>query len=297
MKTLYFSVLDEFFIKISSDAEFIFTDTEFLLLQGYVPAISWLKEAPEKIDFTIEHQEISNKKFVQEDSRLIINDEWQGKFSTDLYHLLYGITRLWLLKKKEFAVHGACLGKDDSYTLVLGHSGNGKTSIVLKSLLDDKVKIFSGNKTVISFSPGSIIGIAGTKTITIRGEDKDKLNDSGVKNFVEYFGRHAFNLEKDKYSHLKTVPIKTIAIVKLNDYQEEFKELNTLSALHTVYPYFLDAVNADIVLSGAESVFLGTPPAGVQNFLVSQLKNVLEHIPVYSIIGSAPFVTDKILKL
>ncbi len=297
MSTLFFLIPDQFSMKISSNKDLSFSDAEFLLLKGYIPGITRLDVEPEHIDLVIEHTESEEKKLIQKENFVHIFDAWNGVFSADLYHLLYGIVRVQFLKRNLFPIHGACVGKG-GYVLMVGHSGVGKTSVVLRLLENADTKIFSGNKTVVSFgSDNKLVAVAGTPTITIRGSDKSRLDDLKIADHVEYWDRYAFMLNPERYADTNFVPVKAIVVVRLNDYTEECNKMDSSSALHTLYPYFLDVVNADVVISGTEDVFLGTPPQGIEKYLVSHLKTVLKDIPAYSLIGSSSFVAGEILKL
>ncbi len=296
MSTLFFSVLIRLKIKITSNRDLAFGDTEYLLLKGYVPNICQLKSEPKKVDVFIKHTESKERKLIQKEDYIHIFDTWDGVFPADLYHLLYGIVRVQLLKRKLFSVHGACVGKDGC-VLIVGHSGSGKTSVVLKLLQDKGVKVFSGNKTVVSFGSDKLVAVAGTPTITIRSADEKKLKELDVSNMVSCWERYAFTLSPERYENKKSVRVKAIVMTRLNDYEKEYKKINPLSALHNLYPFFLDVVNADVVMSNAEDVFIGTPPKGTEKYLAEHLKRVLENTPVYSLIGSSTFVADEILKL
>jgi hypothetical protein len=296
MSALFFTIPNHLTIKISSDKDLAFGHNEYLLLKGYIPSIVQLDSESDKIDLVIEHTESEDKKLIQKENHVHIFDTWKGVFSADLYHLLYGIVRVQFLKRNLFPIHGACVGKSD-YVLIVGHSGAGKTSVVLKLLEDKDIKIFSGNKTVVSFESGKLAAIAGTPTITIRVSDKDKLDELKISDHVEHWGRYAFTLSPEKYEKRESVRIKAVVIVKLNDYMQENKEINSLSALHNLYPFFLDVVNADVVISDADDVFIGTPPEGTGKYLATHLKSALKDVPVYSLIGSSTFVAYEILKL
>jgi hypothetical protein len=297
MSTLFFSIPNQFSMQISSDTDLSFSHSEQLLLRGYIPGIVFLDSEPAMVDVVIEHTESKGRKLIQEGSYVHIFDTWNGEFSADLYHLLYGIVRVQFLARSLFPIHGACVG-NNGYVLMVGHSGAGKTSVALELLKDPAVKVFSGNKTVVSFVEDSaLVAVYGTPTITIRGSDKSALNDLRITDYVEYWDRYAFMLDSARYAAGHTVPIKAIAIVRLNDYTEECRKMHPVSALHTLYPYFLDAVNADVVIGGAEDVFIGTPPLGTQKYLVAHLKAALENLPVYSLIGSSSFVASTMLQL
>jgi len=297
MSTLFFQIPEQLTMKIISDRDLSFTHSEYLLLKGYIPGIIQVDSESTNVDLVIEHIESKDRKFIQEENKVKIYDTWKGVFSADLYHLLYGIVRVQFLKRKLFPIHGACVGKD-GYVLIVGHSGAGKTSVVLKLLQESDMQVFSGNKTVVSFDENNkLTAVAGTPTITIRGSDKSKLNDLKISDHAEYWERYAFTLNSECYSQETAVPIKAIVIVKLNDYMQENKLINPLSALHNLYPYFLDVVNADVVVNDTEDVFVGTPPKGIEKYLVSHLKAVLEDIPIHSLIGSSSFVATEIQKL
>ncbi len=297
MSTLFFSISNQFSLKISSNNDFTFGKSEYLLLKGHIPGVLQLDSEPKQVDFVIEHVESADKKLIQKENFVQIFDTWKGTFSPDLYHLLYGIVRVQLLKRNLFPIHGACVGKD-GYVLIVGHSGAGKTSVVLKILEDSGTKVFSGNKTVVSFDQDNkLTAVAGTPTITIRSSDKNKLLDLKISDHLEYWERYAFMLSSDMYANQASVPIKAIVVVKLNDYMQENKKINPLNALHNLYPFFLDVVNSDVIISDTENVFVGTPPQGTEKYLATHLKAVLHALPVYSFIGSASFVASEILKL
>ncbi len=294
--SLFFSIPGNLTMKVTSDNNLSFGDSEYLLLKAYVPGITLLNLEPDHIDLTVEHIESEEKRLVREESRIHIFDTWNGMFPDDLYHLIYGIVRVEFLKRSLFPVHGACVDIHGQI-LIIGHSGSGKTSVVLKLVESGKAKIFSGNKTVVKFDQAQeLISVAGTETITIKNSEKGKFTHLEIRNPVELWNRLAFTLDRDSYS-AETKPVRAIVLVRLNDAVEENKKLSELSALHSLYPYFLDVVNADIVMGGTEDVFVGTPPKGVEKYLVSHLKNVLNNLPVHSMAGSASFISSEILKL
>jgi hypothetical protein len=297
MSNLFFSVCDRLTIKISSKSDLNFSESELFLLKAYVPNINRLASEPKKIDFTINHTESEEVRIIKKENSIHIFAVWDGKLPPDLYHLLYAAMRNKFLGHKLFSVHGACVGKN-SYILLVGHSGDGKTSVALKLLNDEKIKIYSGNKTVISLGgQDKIMAFAGTPTITIRGEDKERLKDLNIANYIEYWGRYAFMLTAEKYTEIKKVPIKAIVMLKLNDNIQEFKKLDILSGLHILYPFFLDVVNSDVIIGNTDSVFVGTRPAGIENYLVANLKKFLKNTPVFFAAGSSYFIADKILRI
>jgi len=78
----------------------------------------------------------------------------------------------------------------------------------------------------------------------------------------------------------------------LNDGVQDWRELQPTSALHTLYPYFLDTVNADIVIG--KDVFNGSVSQETKKYLAGRLGKAVERVPVYSAAGSLSFIVEKI---
>lgn len=227
----------------------------------------------------------------------------------DLIFLTYGVARQKWLKQGIYCVHAACLeDTQQRLSLVVGHSGVGKTAVTLSSLGRGH-KVFSGNRTLVKFAGAengagsdtvvTIVAIAGTRTITTKAEDlarhlPNALLEDGQKDQqdeqVAYQGRSAFTLSPRFYADPTPQVVTAITLPRLNDGAEKAKQLSALSALHKLYPYFLDAVNADIVLAGGRIVFSGAPPSGVGRRLANELSLALTHLPVWELEGSLPFI-------
>ena len=264
---------------------------EKVLLEAYLPGVNLISEPDRTPDITIEHEQSESKKLIQDKNRVLISDTWKKEFPSDFYHLLYSIARLEFIKHNLFPVHAACVGKDD-YILVVGHTGVGKTSVVLELLKNKNLLLFSGNKTVVSFKlNGDMEAIAGTKTITASHKDIERhLGDK--TEIVQYGNRTALLLDNNTD---KSGRIRAIVLVSLNDGVSENNLIESTSALHRLYAYFLDTVNADTVFG--ENVYVGTPLLWTQEKLAQNLKEALSKIPAYSIKGSIDFVCDSITKL
>lgn len=226
----------------------------------------------------------------------------------DLIFLIYGIVRQKWLKQGLYCVHAACLeNQQKQLSLIVGHSGVGKTAVTLSALARG-YKVFSGNRTLVKIIPGAakgdsgtsaaITAIAGTRTITTRAEDLARHVPEAMENEgVGYEGRSAFSLNKRFYASQAPQAVTLITLPRLNDGVEKSRQLSALSALHKLYPFFLDAVNADIVLAGGSVVFAGTPPSGVNKRLASELCQALKHLPVWELEGSLPFINQTLEEL
>ncbi len=295
MTKLYFSFLNKFTVGVFSNSKILFSDKEMVLLRARVPGISLLSDNDIKPDLIIEHNESSNLSFVQEKDRCIIYDTWGSKIPDDVYHLIYGMVRSKCISMNIFPVHSACMGSDE-YILLVGHSGSGKTSILIESLQDPRIDVFSGDKTFVSFEDSTLKAIAGTKSITIRKRDFENLDDKYFKNFIDYGDRIV--LKEVKSSSVDdSVNIKAVVLVRVNDYIQEIKKEDMQSALHTLYPFFLDTIKVDVILDRLGEVYIGDSSVDSHKHLFSSLSKTLTTVPVYSATGSSKFIYEEILKL
>jgi len=264
-----------------------------LLLGAYVPGAELVANPDRTPDMVIEHEQTDDKRLIRKEDRIHIYDNWEKDFPLDFYHLLYSMVRVELLKRGFFSVHAACIGKSD-YVLIVGHTGVGKTSVVLELLKNKAMKLFSGNKTIVAFKGGALEAVGGTSTLTASVEDINKHHSGNNTDVIKYGTRAAVTPNKHMNNPGR---IRAIVLVGLNDGVAENNLLDPVSALHRLYAYFLDTINADTIVCGGRDVYVGTPPTGVQESLAQNLKEVLSKIPTYSIKGSMDFVCDAITKL
>lgn len=201
----------------------------------------------------------------------------------DVPHYLYSLARLDLLKRGLFPVHAACVGKDGRNALLVGHSGDGKTTVAMKLLATGRWKMFSGNKTVVDFfAPGKMAAVGGTRIVSVKRPDGS---------------RSAARLRADQAEPAPRVDVLAVFRLRLNDGYDCASKLPPLNALHVLYPFFLDVVNADVILDDGKRVVAGEPPPGARERLAKELAAALAAIPAYEITGSAAFVTGQIEKL
>jgi hypothetical protein len=216
--------------------------------------------------------------FSRKDNVYVLRDQWKGEASLlDLLFLCYGAARRSWLKGGLYPVHAAALDMGAAHktglTLLVGHSGSGKTSVTL-SAVSRGHKVFSGNKTLVRIDGDKLIAVAGTRTMTTKAEDVERHLSTGAVQSA-YHGRSAFYLNKEHYAPTSPAMVHRIVLPRLNDGAEKSRRLGSLAALHKLYPFFLDTVNADIVLSGGKSVLSGNPDKGVREKLTAGLGLVL----------------------
>lgn len=199
------------------------------------------------------------------------------EFPADLPHLLYGLERKALLQQKLYPVHAACVGKDGEYMLLVGHSGAGKTTLAARLVEKDGWKLYSGNKTVVRFDADGMKAVAGTRIMTAVGKD---------------FNRFAYEMPAADCAPEPEVKISRIALVRVNDGVQECQAISPASALHTLYPYFLDTVNADVIVNGKD-VFSGAVPDITRKHLAENLGRELQSVPARRISGPMAFMQEK----
>jgi len=202
-------------------------------------------------------------------------DTWKGEASLmDLLFLCYGAARRAWLKRGLYPVHAAALSMGDGgLTLLVGHSGSGKTALTLSAVARGH-KVFSGNKTLVRIDTAGdrtvLTAVAGTRPMTTKAEDVERHLGLGTFN-TGYQGRSAFYLSNEHYAATAPSVVTDIILPRLNDGVSKRKFLGAVSALHKLYPYFMDAVNADIVLSGGKCVLSGEPRPRVRELLAAGL--------------------------
>lgn len=264
MKDYHFRAAGDLKIRFRT-AHDLHADKNALLQFGaYIPGFALLDGRPDHID-------------------LKLGSNWAqtNGIPEDTYHLLYGMVRKELLIKKDLCtIHGACVGLGDQFRLVVGHSGSGKTTLAQRLIDKHAMKLFSGNKTVLRFDKeGTITAIAGTRTMTAL--DKNQK-------------RYAYELKAQQYETAQEVRISGIDIIRVNEGVKECQQLNPLGALHTLYPYVMDQVNADVI-TGAHQIFDGAVPSATKQKVVKGLSAALNNIPVRKISGSMDAMEEMVM--
>lgn len=272
-----------------------------LLAAAYIPGVKFAQAQGEH-DLTVSYHE-GPPQLTVDASRIELSDSFHGHTVLDLIHLLYSACRMQWLKRGLYCVHSACVGapsdcNQSGFSLIVGHSGSGKTTLAL-SLAEKGLKIFSANKTLLALGNDGIKAIAGTETITRTSAVEAQASAQEKIGLHSYLGRSAYRLPEQHYSQdLSIVPVTTIALTRLNDGAEEWEVLSATSALHRLFPFALDSVNADVVLLQGGAVFCGAGPdePQVRNTLAASLKAALARVQVVSVCGSRQYITDKLMR-
>lgn len=284
--------------RLTSDVkELVLEPHARMLFRAYVPGLEVSNAVIASPDFTIRHKESDARKLVRGSQTTTIFDAWNGQVPFDIYHILYGLTRLELLKKGLYPVHSVCVRGKSGNVLIVGHSGSGKSTTALELVQSAGMTMVSGNKTVIKFSEEHRMQVvAGTPTMTIRESDRKRYSTVIGEN-VSYYNRLAFELKPEQYTTPTNEDLVAVVVVLLNDGIQDCSRVSPDSAAHKLYPYYLDAVNADTLVCGNTAVLDGTPTHEAKVRLATGLGKALQHTPVYSVVGSLAYVSRTISNL
>ncbi|MCX6723189.1 MAG: hypothetical protein NT094_03970, partial [Candidatus Staskawiczbacteria bacterium] len=263
-----------------------------LLLQAYIPGITVLKnKAKKEVDMTVRYSHSKKQKILHKNNTIIIYDDWSREIPIYFFHLIYSIVHELFLKKSHYSIHSACIYKNGQGSLLLGHTGVGKTTVMLSLVENYKFKVFSSNKTLVGFNTKSELeAIAGTTTITYKNDNNSKNAPDKLINFVN---RCAYKLPDEYLCSEKKGKIRKVYNIKLNPFVEECVKLNKIESIITVYPSLFDYINADIILFNGLDLYDG----GLQNIsavskkvILKHLAKALESMEVYNIAGSLEFI-------
>lgn len=276
-----------------------FGERESLLLQAYVPGIRIVKKMPKSNlndkKISIDYFKSDNIKIDSKKETIRIYDNWSKEIPVYFFHLIYSISHYALLKKGYYTVHSACVGTGNQWSLLLGHTGVGKTTVMLNLLRNYKFKMFSSNKTLIKFQKDFCLeAIAGTTTITCKDNISNKLKKI-TKKKVNFVNRIAYKLPNE-YSTLKNkVKISRLYFVKLNPAVEECVRLSNFESMVALYPLLFDYINSDIILFNGEDLYNGTSiTTREKKKMLSSLKKSLISLAVYNLNGSLDFISKTI---
>lgn len=271
-------------LQFQSDVSFEYGEKERTELSAHLPGLQ--ESHVDEGSLKIVHRYNEGVHLNQHAGNVVLAAPWKGSLPPDFIHLAYGAARVEWLEKGIVPVHAACIGSEKGYALIMGNPGSGKTSLTLYNLLHHGQKLFSGDKTLLKFSGAKLVAIAGTHTITIRAEDAERWKDLPKMDEVAFVDRLAFKLPTEYYSQQKEVVINAIVLIGLNDAVETIYKLTPASALHTLYPLFLDKQREDILVEGDQAFFDGSIPADERVKIAKDIKIALERVPVYKAVGS-----------
>jgi|CXWL01.1.fsa_nt_gi hypothetical protein len=287
----------EICIELIFDSTVPFGEREELLLNAYIPGVSVSTISPSSTIKLFYYFNKEKKSLQIEEGGILIRDDWSRVVPIYFFHLIHSIALKQWHTKHLFSVHSASFGNEDELSLIIGYSGSGKTTTALNLLKEKGIKLFSSNKTLVTFERNNLIGLAGTRTITCKMKDFDKY-ESLAHNPVIFGNRTAFKIQKENWLISKKIRVKNIFLIQLNDYLDEFFKLDKFESLVHLLPFFLDYNNSDIILFSGTQLFDGTVnPSIVKPNLLVSLNETLPEINIYVVSGSLEHVIKKITNL
>lgn len=212
---------------------------------------------------------------------------WNNTIKADLPHLIYGILRQHWIEQGNYPIHSICFEN----SLLIGHSGNGKTTLAL-SAMKKKIDIFSFDKTLVNFHDMQLLAKSGTDVISIRKElyEQECLINPELLNFDSLYNgdRVVLQVPISKSPQL----INKVYLFYLNDIDLVKKSLTSLSSLHELYPFFLDCNKNDVIMNNGQYIFTGNVSVQSKQKLTESLKNWLCNIEVEILIGNKDDIID-----
>lgn len=263
-----------------------------------------------------------------------LHEDKKTIWKNDLPHFIYALLRQYWIEAGLSPVHSLCVGRVHRLSLVIGHSGTGKSTLAsellkldypvhsldrtlvhINNIDNDINKNFNFNKKHVhltQFAGTQVLSLR-KNSININGNKHDDMNNDTNINIntllqslnhsdssqiyrvvAENDERIIIQMQSENHNnsnHVHANNINRIYLLNINDGEFKVSPLSPLSALHTLYPYFMDKIKEDIILGGGEIVFSGKISEkiieGVQNQLIQKLKNLVESIPVATLWGSA----------
>ncbi len=258
---------------IHINAEFL---PDQLLLDAYVPKL--LQEDSCMLTLTLKSSSCTS--LVAHKSHVVLNTPCGDEFPMDGYHLLGAMVRESLLRKGTYSVHSTCIDGN----LILAHSGGGKSSVLLECVQQEMEKVISGNKTLLCLHEGKMRATGGTRTMTIGKEAFDQQVNMPIPDVKVYEDRVAFKLNSELYDEMPQ-NIQTIWMVKLTNGPLKYQKMSKMSALHKLFPFFMDRVNASVVLGEGEDVFQPDDKEA-EGKLPNLLFQALKDIQVFEVSGT-----------
>ena len=274
-------------IELQSNGPIPLSNRDILNLSGHLPGLELTKLTT---DVGIYHQQSEKNDFIFTDSgdSIHLQQYWGKGLHDDIPHLLYGLARKQWLSDYIFPVHAVCIGTaQDGYVLLMGAPGSGKTSVLLESITNTNIKVFSGDKTLIRVSnDNELVAISGTKLITIRKPDVSTWENI-KKQSPHYFGdRYVFRLPNDIYSESESVKIKKIFIIGMNNGDLKRYKIDFPSSLHTLFPFFMDKQREDTIIADGKAIYNGQVSNKIKQKLTFELSESLQLIPTEMVLGT-----------
>lgn len=239
-------------------------------LQSQVPNIQLIEILLDKLTVktlpdTITVQFMSHEyyKIIKTDNTYLLFGKWNEQMKGDIPHLLYSVLRQLWVEQEVYAVHSICLNN----SLLIGHSGSGKTSLAVEALRKN-VSVLSYDKAVLTFNENALQIVAGTQVISMRKELYQKEKQLFLHSRIEENGERFLMTTLDKvYPEI----IKNIYLFFITPIDLVVKKLPLGSSMHELYPFFLDTIKTDTIIGNGQFIFNGNNSQLAKETLIQHL--------------------------
>lgn len=267
--------IHQFILKVNLPEEI-----EIYKLQSQIPNIELVKDNFNSL-CNIEFDFIENNihKIVQHNNKIRLYGVWNDNIKTDIPHLLYSILRHYWIENAYYPIHSIMLEN----SLLIGHSGSGKTSLSLEALKQG-IEVYSYDKTLVHFSNQDLKFLAGTNVISVRKEVYEK--ESAIYSLTEPLSIHEGRIVLSANQPGDQPLIKHPYLFFLADTPLSVNKMTIASSLHELYPFFLDTIKTDVIIGNGAAIFNGNNNSMSKEILLNHLnKWLLRNNSLETLIG------------
>lgn len=284
------------FIEIYLEESLIFSEHDKFLIDIHIPGVGLFLNnnkstkciAKVKLSFSKKSYSIQKGKNIE------IFDSFKSKIPLYVYHLIYSVFHKYWLNIGVYSVHAACVSKNGFATLLLGHSGFGKTTISLKLVEKYGFKLVYSDRVLLKIKKnGNITPIGGTKLITYKHSNKH-IPLSILKPNAEYVDRKIQKLLSNYMQTESPKLINSIAFIRLNNIENNINTVDAFEALVVLYKFFLDILGSDALILNGKGIYEGIDLKLESKMnLLKELRKVTKKISIISVVGPLEQISGK----
>lgn len=203
-----------------------------------------------------------------QDYHILIKGLWNNSSKQDIPHLAYSLLRQYCVDHEIYPVHSIGI----EHTLFIGHSGQGKTTLALEAIKEN-LSVFSTDRTLLNFAQGELFSRLGTSLLSVRTKNINCIDYNKTPALIGYTGeRELCYYRQENQPNL----IHSIILFQLTEEPLFIEKISSTSALHQLYPYFLDVIKQDVLLSQS-LLFCGYNSNHTKQLLACHLESWLKH--------------------
>jgi len=283
------------FLELHLCEPLVFNNFDQSLLNIHVPSVTANFIKGKKCIAIIKLVSAGKIKSIQKGKNIEIHDAFNLKIPLYIYHLVYSVFHKFWLRINVYSVHSACVSKNGFITLLLGHSGFGKTTVSLNLLKKYGFRLVFSDRVLLKIKKDSIlVPFGGTKLITYKKTNK-KIPLNLVKSNKEYVDRKIAKLLPN-YT-LKEIPssVDAIIFIRLSNTENKIEIVEPFEALVTLYKFFLDILGSDALILNGQAIYEGIDLKLKSKIdLLRKLKKVIARTPIVSTMGSLEKMNGRI---